>query len=83
MVARHEYSVSMPLHDDDDSATRTVLITGASRGIGRATAVAFAATGYRVAVHFSSASAAAEETLAALDGTGHVVVSCDLSSTRP
>ncbi|RRQ28635.1 SDR family oxidoreductase [Rhodococcus sp. Eu-32] len=71
----------MQPHPDDDTATRTALITGASRGIGRATAVAFAAAGYRVAVHYSSASAAAEETLGLLDGSGHVAVSGDLAST--
>lgn len=37
-----------------------VLVTGASSGIGAATARAFAATGYRVAVGYSSARQAAE-----------------------
>ncbi|RMH00498.1 MAG: SDR family NAD(P)-dependent oxidoreductase, partial [Chloroflexi bacterium] len=39
---------------------QTVLITGASRGIGRATAVAFAKAGARVAVHFNRQQEAAE-----------------------
>ena len=40
---------------------RTVLITGASRGIGREAAKAFAAAGYRVAINYFHSAAAAEE----------------------
>lgn len=39
---------------------RTVLITGASRGIGRGCALAFARAGYRVAVHYNQSKAQAE-----------------------
>lgn len=46
-------------------AGRTALVTGSSRGIGRAVAVALAAAGARVAVHGRSA-AGAEATVAAL-----------------
>src|ERR1700742_4965286 len=58
---------------------RGVLVTGASRGIGRAVATAFATRGDRIAVHYGSATADAEETLRALPGDGHVLIGGDLS----
>lgn len=57
------------------------LVTGASRGIGRATAVALSARGDRVAVHFGSDRAAAEVTMESLHGEGHLLVGGDLSSS--
>ncbi|KHL04061.1 SDR family NAD(P)-dependent oxidoreductase [Sinomonas humi] len=45
---------------------RTVLVTGASRGIGRATAVVAHREGAHVVVHYGSASLAAEQTAAEL-----------------
>lgn len=58
--------------------TRGVLVTGASRGIGRAVAAAFAARGDRVAVHYRSARDEARATLQSLAGTGHVLVGGDV-----
>ncbi|MDZ4682042.1 MAG: SDR family NAD(P)-dependent oxidoreductase [Saprospiraceae bacterium] len=43
-----------------DFSNKTVLITGGSRGIGRATALAFAESGARVAINFRANSAAAQ-----------------------
>ncbi|MGW7052008.1 SDR family NAD(P)-dependent oxidoreductase [Streptomyces sp. NPDC054887] len=61
------------------SAGRRVLVSGASRGLGRAVAHAFAAGGDRVAVHYGSRREDAERTLDGLAGTGHVLVGGDLS----
>ncbi|OKI05027.1 3-oxoacyl-ACP reductase [Streptomyces sp. CB02923] len=58
---------------------RRVLVSGASRGLGRAVAHAFAENGDRVAVHYGSRRADAEETLAALPGSGHVLLGADLA----
>lgn len=58
---------------------RCALVTGASRGIGQATAIALSARGDRVAVHYGADAAAAEETLSLLRGEGHVLVGGDLS----
>ncbi|MEV1288862.1 SDR family oxidoreductase [Micromonospora sp. NPDC049679] len=58
---------------------RAVLVTGASRGIGRAVAAAFAASGDRVAVHHRDSATLAEQLTASLPGEGHVVVRADLT----
>ncbi|MEV1021683.1 SDR family oxidoreductase [Streptomyces sp. NPDC050264] len=58
---------------------RRVLVSGASRGLGRALARAFAANGDRVAVHFGSREEEARATLGSLDGDGHVLVGGDVS----
>lgn len=58
---------------------RSVLVTGASRGIGAATAQAFAEAGDRVAVHYSNSRTAAEAVLKGLPGNGHVLAHADLA----
>ncbi|NJP92771.1 SDR family oxidoreductase [Nonomuraea sp. FMUSA5-5] len=58
---------------------RAVLITGASRGIGRAVAAAFAAQGDRVAIHHRDSAKEAESLLGELPGQGHAVVRADLA----
>ena len=57
---------------------KRVLVTGASRGIGRAIALGFASAGARVAVHYRGNRQAAEQTLATLQGTGHELVQADV-----
>jgi NAD(P)-dependent dehydrogenase (short-subunit alcohol dehydrogenase family) len=53
-----------------DLVSRTALVTGASRGIGRATARALAAAGARVIVHYGSAAREAESLVAEIRAAG-------------
>ncbi len=62
-----------------DFTNQVVLVTGSSRGIGRAIAQLFAEHGAHVAVHYHRDRAAAEATLAALPGGPHTLVSGDLA----
>jgi len=62
-----------------DFAGKRILVTGASRGIGRAVATAFAAMGGKVAINFRNNKKSATETVNALDGGGHVLVQADVS----
>jgi NAD(P)-dependent dehydrogenase (short-subunit alcohol dehydrogenase family) len=58
---------------------RSVLVTGSSRGLGRAIAARFAAGGDRVAVHHRDSAALAGQLAAELPGAGHVVVQADMA----
>ncbi len=62
----------MEFHD------KVVLVTGASRGIGRAIAQEFAAGGARVALNYQHNQAAAEQTRSTLPGDGHQLVQADI-----
>jgi 3-oxoacyl-[acyl-carrier protein] reductase len=63
-----------------DFTNKVVLITGASRGIGRACAIQFARAGAKVAVHYNQNSQAAQETLSMLAGDGHITVGGDVGN---
>ena len=65
-------------------ANRIALVTGASRGIGRAIAVELAREGADVAVNFRKQAAAAEETAAAIRALGRrvVTIQADISDAE-
>lgn len=62
-----------------DFSGKVVMVTGASRGIGREIAWQFADRGARVVVHFHRNEEAAGQTLDALPGNAHLKVQADLS----
>ncbi len=59
---------------------KIVLITGASRGIGRATALLFAQSGATVVVHCRQDETAATEVVRSLPGQGHMHILADMAS---
>jgi NAD(P)-dependent dehydrogenase (short-subunit alcohol dehydrogenase family) len=59
---------------------KTVLITGAAQGIGRAVATQFAAAGARIALHYHSNQPEAEKTLASLAGDSHRLYQADITA---
>lgn len=60
--------------------TLSILVTGASRGIGAAIAQELAGRGHRIVVHAGRDGAAAAAVHAALPGTGHAVVVGDVAN---
>ena len=61
---------------------KIVLVTGASRGIGREIARQFARYGATVIVHYHRNQAAAEETLRIMAGDGHMIVAADMQDSE-
>jgi NAD(P)-dependent dehydrogenase (short-subunit alcohol dehydrogenase family) len=61
---------------------KVVIITGASRGIGRATALAAAGRGYRVCVGYAANEAAANDVVYAIEAKNGkaIAVKCDVAS---
>lgn len=65
-----------------DFTNKVVLVTGGSRGIGRAIAQQFADNGANVVVHYNSNLAAAEETISTLTGDNHLIVQADMKDAE-
>jgi pteridine reductase len=63
-------------------SSRVALVTGAGRRVGQAIALALGAKGMKVAVHYNSSAAGAEETVQQLkdEGTSAIAIQSDLSS---
>jgi NAD(P)-dependent dehydrogenase (short-subunit alcohol dehydrogenase family) len=59
---------------------KVAVITGGSRGIGRAAALAAATRGYRIVVGYASNEAAAKDTVAAIEAKNGkaIAVKCDV-----
>lgn len=62
-----------------DFSGKTVLVTGASRGIGRATAIKFAECGADIIIHFKDYGAGALKTLSLLPSGKHFLMKADLT----
>ena len=63
-----------------DFKNKKVLITGGSRGIGKATAIAFADKGASIGINFRSDLVSAQKTLNELNGKAHQLLQYDISS---
>ena len=62
-----------------DFTDKTVLVTGGSRGIGRAISQAFAIRNARIAINYRTNEKAARDTLKSLEGNDHILVQADVS----
>ena len=65
------------------SEKRVIVVTGASRGIGRGIAVALAESGCTVVINYSSSPDAAKETAAAVEARGGVAHLCRFDVADP
>ncbi len=63
-----------------DFKGKNILVTGASRGIGKTTAILFAKAGGNVIVHYNKNREAASEVLANLNHGNHCLMQADLSN---
>ncbi len=71
------------MSDSNPEAGRVALVTGASRGIGRATAVALAREGARVVVGFATDAEGAAETVARITAGGGTAISGEIAVDDP
>jgi 3-oxoacyl-[acyl-carrier protein] reductase len=66
-----------------DSQTKTAIVTGGSRGIGKAVVLALAEAGFNVAFSYASNQAAADETANAAKAFGVDVLAIQADSSQP
>jgi 3-oxoacyl-[acyl-carrier protein] reductase len=62
---------------------KVAIVTGASRGIGRATALALATEGAQVVVNYASSSAAADQVVAEIVGMGGAAIALAADVSKP
>ncbi|MDZ7652752.1 MAG: SDR family oxidoreductase [Burkholderiaceae bacterium] len=74
----------MPKQRPVPAATRVVLVTGGAKRIGRAIALAFARSGWDVAIHYGTSRREARATAAEIESLGRrtVLLSADLAQER-
>ena len=65
-----------------DFSGKTILVTGASGGIGQAIAQAFAKANGTVIIHYNSNQSGANDTLVSLSGDEHTTIQADLSDAK-
>lgn len=64
-------------------ADKVAIVTGASRGIGRAVALALATEGAQVAVNYASSATAAEQVVAEINGSGGQAIALQADVSQP
>ncbi|MER6164367.1 SDR family oxidoreductase [Streptomyces violaceorubidus] len=83
-MTTHTHHTDQQTAEPGGGGTRVAVVTGGSRGIGRAVARKLAEDGLAVVVNYARGTAAADETVAAITGTGGraVAVQADVAEEK-